>query len=34
MHGHQVIPWGDDKACVGLLREYEADVIVCGHTHE
>jgi len=34
VHGHQVVPWGDEESLVAYLREYEADVIICGHTHE
>ncbi|CAD8093892.1 unnamed protein product [Paramecium sonneborni] len=32
VHGHQVVPAGDDEALYTFLRELEADVLVTGHT--
>lgn len=34
VHGHQVVPWGDDEALYGYLRELDADVLICGNTHQ
>ncbi len=32
-HGHQVAPWGDLDALSKLQREYDADIVISGHTH-
>ncbi|PAV62294.1 hypothetical protein WR25_03969 [Diploscapter pachys] len=32
-HGHQLIPWGDERMLTQLARQLEADVLVTGHTH-
>lgn len=34
VHGHQVIPWGEEESLLNYLRENEPDVIISGHTHE
>ena len=34
MHGHQVIPWGDDSALLNETRQLDCDFLISGHTHE
>lgn len=34
LHGHQVIPWGDEEALYNKARELDVDMIISGHTHE
>lgn len=34
IHGHQIIPWGDEESLSNYMRENDVDVIVSGHTHE
>ena len=33
IHGHQVVPWGDPAALLGLSRSLDADLLIHGHTH-
>ena len=33
LHGHQVIPFDDDSSLLMLAREYDADIVISGHTH-
>jgi len=33
IHGHQVIPWGDEESLGMLAREMDVDILVSGHTH-
>ncbi|KRX03097.1 hypothetical protein PPERSA_10178 [Pseudocohnilembus persalinus] len=33
IHGHQVIPWGDDEALLNEQRQMDCDVLISGHTH-
>lgn len=33
-HGHQILPWGDLNYIALLQKEYNADFIITGHTHE
>ena len=33
-HGHQILPWGDINYIASLQKEYNADFIITGHTHE
>ena len=33
MHGHQVIPWGDQESLDIIARQMEVDVLLSGHTH-
>lgn len=30
----KIIPWGDDEASYAFLRELDADVLICGNTHQ
>eukprot|EP01104_Vermistella_antarctica_P012988 TRINITY_DN3854_c0_g2_i1.p1 TRINITY_DN3854_c0_g2~~TRINITY_DN3854_c0_g2_i1.p1 ORF type:complete len:200 (-),score=44.23 TRINITY_DN3854_c0_g2_i1:259-858(-) len=32
-HGHQVVPWGDQKGLEELQRKLDVDVLITGHTH-
>ena len=34
VHGHQIIPWGDEEFLLNYMREHEVDIIISGHTHE
>lgn len=34
LHGHQIIPWGDEESLLNYIRENDVDIIVSGHTHE
>merc|ERR1719291_844517 len=33
IHGHQVLPWGDQTALVKCAGRLGADILVSGHTH-
>ncbi|KAI8822996.1 Metallo-dependent phosphatase-like protein [Fimicolochytrium jonesii] len=33
IHGHQVVPWGDQRALGIVAREMDVDVLVVGNTH-
>jgi vacuolar protein sorting-associated protein 29 len=33
IHGHQVIPWGNQDALARMRRKLHCDVLVSGHTH-
>ncbi|RKO87748.1 Metallo-dependent phosphatase-like protein [Blyttiomyces helicus] len=33
IHGHQVVPWGDQRALGIVARGMDVDVLVSGHTH-
>lgn len=33
IHGHQVLPWGDQEALSNIQRELGCDIILSGHTH-
>ncbi|KAG1463852.1 hypothetical protein G6F46_002295 [Rhizopus delemar] len=33
IHGHQIIPWGDDESLSITARQLEVDVLLTGHTH-
>jgi len=33
-HGHQVLPWGDQKSLEMLQRRMDVDILVTGHTHK
>mmetsp|Transcript_96363 Transcript_96363/g.152370 ORF Transcript_96363/g.152370 Transcript_96363/m.152370 type:complete len:191 (+) Transcript_96363:65-637(+) len=33
IHGHQVIPWGDNQALVKQACKLGVDILICGHTH-
>ena len=33
IHGHQVIPWGDEEALSNVQRELGCDILLSGHTH-
>jgi vacuolar protein sorting-associated protein 29 len=34
IHGHQIVPWGDEESLYALLRENQLDILISGHTHE
>ncbi|KAL4471579.1 hypothetical protein ABPG74_008472 [Tetrahymena malaccensis] len=34
IHGHQIVPWGDEEALHNQLRELDADILISGHTHD
>lgn len=34
VHGHQVIPWGDNEALSNYQRMLDCDILVSGHTHK
>ena len=33
IHGHQVVPWGDQEALGVVARRLDVDVLISGHTH-
>ena len=33
IHGHQVIPWGNQDALARMRRKLHCDVLISGHTH-
>jgi Calcineurin-like phosphoesterase superfamily domain len=33
IHGHQVIPWDNAEALQVIQREFDADIVISGHTH-
>lgn len=33
IHGHQVIPWGDQEALANVQRQLNCDILLSGHTH-
>merc|ERR1711981_475082 len=33
VHGHQIVPWGDDRALEDYRRKNNVDILVSGHTH-
>ncbi|RCI06321.1 hypothetical protein CU098_013500 [Rhizopus stolonifer] len=34
IHGHQIIPWGDDESLNIAARQLEVDILLTGHTHQ
>ncbi|XP_018645627.1 hypothetical protein Smp_050350.1 [Schistosoma mansoni] len=34
IHGHQIVPWGDQKSLAALQRELDVDILISGHTHK
>ena len=34
LHGHQVIPWGDEEALAISAQSHDSDVVVVGQTHQ
>jgi vacuolar protein sorting-associated protein 29 len=34
IHGHQIVPWGDEESLYSFLRENNLDILISGHTHE
>lgn len=34
IHGHQVVPWGDEEALSNEMRQLDCDILINGHTHE
>jgi vacuolar protein sorting-associated protein 29 len=33
IHGHQIVPWGDEESLYSYLRDINVDILICGHTH-
>ena len=34
IHGHQVLPWGDQESLSNLQRELGCDILLSAHTHQ
>ena len=34
IHGHQIIPWGDETALDNVQRELGCDILLWGHSHQ
>ncbi|KAK2964129.1 Vacuolar protein sorting 29 (Vps29) [Blattamonas nauphoetae] len=34
IHGHQIVPWGDNDALGIVQRRLDCDILVTGHTHQ
>jgi len=34
VHGHQIVPWGDDESLGNYARELDVDLLISGHTHQ
>ena len=34
IHGHQIIPWGDQEALTNKAKEMGVKVLISGHSHE
>jgi len=34
VHGHQIVPWGDEEALANYARELDCDILISGHTHQ
>jgi len=34
IHGHQVVPWGDEEALLNFARDLDCDILLSGHTHQ
>ena len=34
IHGHQIVPWGDDGALAMMQRQLDVDILISGHTHQ
>ena len=34
IHGHQVLPWGNENSLSSIQRELDCDILLSGHTHE
>lgn len=34
IHGHQIVPWGDQESLAMLQRQLDVDVVISGHTHK
>jgi len=33
IHGHQIIPWGDEEALENKAKELGAQILITGHSH-
>lgn len=33
VHGHQVVPWGDEESLALVQRQLDVDILISGHTH-
>jgi len=34
VHGHQIVPWGDEESLANYARELDCDILISGHTHQ
>lgn len=34
IHGHQIIPWGDEEAMENKAKELGVSLLISGHSHE
>jgi vacuolar protein sorting-associated protein 29 len=34
IHGHQIVPWGDEKSLAMMQRQLDVDILISGHTHK
>ena len=34
IHGHQVVPWGDQESLASVARSMGVDILISGHTHK
>lgn len=34
IHGHQVLPWGDQESLSNVQRELGCDILLSAHTHQ
>lgn len=33
IHGHQIVPWGDEESLALVQRQLDVDILISGHTH-
>eukprot|EP00494_Astrolonche_serrata_P000381 UN00384 len=33
MHGHQIVPWGDQESIAAKTRQLDVDIMITAHTH-
>ena len=34
IHGHQIVPWGDQESLSAIQRELDCDILISGQTHK